>query len=110
MCVFCEIVKGNIPSTKVYEDERVMVFKDINPMAKVHLIVIPKAHYDSLAQCDDPLLMGHLLRVIRQVAIEAGLQQEGYRVVTNIGENGGQTVGHLHFHLLGGELLSGSFC
>ncbi|MDR2514286.1 MAG: histidine triad nucleotide-binding protein [Christensenellaceae bacterium] len=105
-CIFCKIAAGEIPSKLIYEDELCLAFHDISPMAKVHALVIPKAHHDSLQKAaDDPALLGHLLRVCAIVAETLGLA-DGYRVVTNVGENGGQTVAHLHFHVLGGEKLS----
>ncbi len=104
-CVFCNIVKGNIPSTKVYEDEEVLAFKDINPIAPVHILVIPKKHIKSLVELDDDALLAHIFKVIKKVAKEQGVEESGYRVVTNIGEDGGQAVKHLHFHILGGTKL-----
>ncbi len=104
-CVFCNIVKGNIPSTKVYEDEEVLAFKDINPIAPVHILVIPKKHIKSLVELDDDALLAHIFKVIKEVAKEQGVEESGYRVVTNIGEDGGQAVKHLHFHILGGTKL-----
>lgn len=108
-CIFCKIVDGGIPSTRVYEDKTAMAFLDIQPQSPVHVIVIPKAHYASLAECGDEALLGHLLAVCARVAEERGLK-DGYRVVTNIGEHGAQTVGHLHLHVLGGRQLPGNLC
>ena len=104
-CLFCKISKGEIPSTKVYEDDEVLAFKDINPIAPVHILVIPKKHIKSLVELDDDVLLAHIFKVIKQVAKEQGVEESGYRVVTNIGENGGQAVKHLHFHILGGTKL-----
>lgn len=104
-CVFCNIVKGSIPSTKVYEDEEILAFKDINPIAPVHILVIPKKHIKSLVELDDDALLAHIFKVIKKVAKEQGVEESGYRVVTNIGEDGGQAVKHLHFHILGGTKL-----
>ncbi|MDR3085620.1 MAG: histidine triad nucleotide-binding protein [Christensenellaceae bacterium] len=105
-CIFCKIAAGEIPSKFIYEDELCLAFHDISPMAKAHALVIPKAHHDSLQRASgDAALLGHLLRVCAVVAETLGLA-DGYRVVTNVGENGGQTVRHLHFHVLGGEKLS----
>lgn len=103
-CIFCKIVHNEIPSKKVYEDERVIAFHDLQPTAPVHVLFIPKEHITSLAEIkDDQLeLIGYLHGVISQVARELGLVN-GYRVVNNCGPDGGQTVGHLHFHLLGGR-------
>ncbi len=103
-CIFCKIAEGTIPSKKVYEDEKVLAFQDINPVAPVHVLVIPKKHITSLAtlEKEDQGLIGHIFGVIHNLAEELQLQK-GYRVVNNCGEEGGQTVAHLHFHLLGGR-------
>ena len=107
-CLFCKIIKGEIPSTKVYEDDEVLAFRDIEPMAPVHILVIPKKHINSLAEIEsqDEILIGKISRVIAKIAKQEGISESGYRVITNIGEDGGQTVKHLHFHLLGGKKLS----
>ena len=106
-CIFCKIAAGEIPSDKVYEDEQVVAFKDLNPQAPVHVLVVPKAHFATLAEMDaeGAELVKHALKVIPQIAASLGLAN-GYRVVTNVGEDGGQTVRHLHFHLLGGRKFS----
>lgn len=106
-CIFCKIVNKEIPSEVVFEDEQVLAFKDINPLAPVHLLIIPKKHMESLNQAspEDEGLLGHILIVARQLAREFGVSDSGYRVVTNIGEDGGQVVKHLHFHVLGGKIL-----
>ena len=106
-CIFCKIVKGEIPSKKVYEDEEILAFEDINPMAPVHILVIPKKHIKSVNELeeDNNKLIGKIFLVIKNIAKEKGIDEEGYRVVTNIGENGGQEVKHLHFHILGGKKL-----
>ncbi len=104
-CIFCKIVKGEIPSTKVYEDDKVLAFKDIEPAAPVHILVIPKVHVTSLLELEDDELLIHINKVIKQVAREQGIAESGFRVLTNIGENGGQAVKHLHFHILGGAKL-----
>ncbi|MGN0467560.1 MAG: histidine triad nucleotide-binding protein [Acutalibacteraceae bacterium] len=106
-CLFCKIVDGVIPSTKVYEDETVLAFKDINPQAPVHIVVIPKQHIDSAANItpDNSAVVAHVFEVIARLAKELGLEK-GFRVINNCGEDGGQTVKHLHFHLLGGTKLS----
>ena len=105
--IFGKIIRKEIPADIVYEDEQVLAFRDINPQAPVHLLVIPKDHIESLEALmpEQQPLMGHLMVVIQKVAAESGLT-EGYRVVTNIGTDGGQTVPHLHFHILGGRGLS----
>ena len=106
-CIFCKIINKEIPSELVFEDEQVVAFKDINPVAPVHLLVIPKRHMESLqsASPEDESLLGHILLIARQLAREFGVSESGYRVVTNIGEDGGQVVKHLHFHVLGGKTL-----
>ncbi len=110
-CLFCKIAAGEIPSEKVYENERILAFKDINPQAPVHILVIPKAHFDSLdALTEDTAdIVSEIMLVIKRLAEEFSLGA-GYRVITNIGDNGGQTVHHLHFHLLGGLKLSEKMC
>ena len=108
-CIFCKILNGEIPSKKVYETEFVYAFHDINPMAPVHVIVIPKEHIESANMVDETNSM-HIAKVfeaIPKVAKELGVAEDGYRVITNIGENGGQTVKHIHFHILGGTKLAG---
>ena len=106
-CIFCRIVSGDVSSEKVYEDEEILAFKDINPLAPVHLLVIPKKHLTSLeeVQPEDQALLGRILLVIQKLARDHGVHETGYRVVTNIGRDGGQIVHHLHFHLLGGKPL-----
>ena len=103
--IFCKIVKGEIPSTKVYEDERVIAFNDINPIAPIHILVIPKTHIDNYMELDDTDLIIHVNKIIKKIAIEKGLNKNGFRVLTNIGEDGGQAVKHLHYHILGGTKL-----
>lgn len=106
-CLFCKIADGSIPSTKVYEDESVLAFKDIAPQAPVHVVVIPKQHIDSAACIteDNSAVVAHCFEVIARLSKELGLEN-GFRVINNCGEDGGQTVKHLHFHLLGGTKLS----
>ena len=108
-CLFCKIIKGEIPSTKVYEDNLCYAFLDINPLAPTHFLVVPKAHIASAAEVTkwNEALVGHIYQVIAQLAQEMGFA-EGYRVVTNVGALAGQTVHHLHFHVLAGKEL-GSF-
>ena len=103
--VFDLILRGDIPADIVYEDDRAIAFRDINPQAPVHVLVIPRKRCMSLADAENTELLGHLLDVCRQIADQEGLAEDGYRVVTNIGENGGQSVPHLHFHVLGGRSL-----
>ena len=106
-CLFCKIVAGEIPSTKVYEDEQVLAFRDIAPMAPTHILVIPKTHIGSVAEisAENSAVVAHIFEVIPQIAKVEGLT-EGYRVVSNCGADAGQTVPHLHFHILGGKKLS----
>ncbi len=106
-CLFCKIAAGEIPSTKVYEDERVYAFLDIDPQAPKHIVVIPKEHISSANEIneDNGDVIGHIFAVIAKLAKEQGFDKEGYRVVNNCGENGGQTVGHIHLHVLAGRLL-----
>lgn len=107
MCIFCKIVSGEIPSKKVYEDEDVYSFHDINPAAPVHVLVVPKKHLDSLDAVDESNIdaVASCMKAIPKIASQLGLKN-GYRVISNCGEDGGQTVKHLHFHILGGLKLS----
>ena len=107
MCIFCKIVAGEIPSTKVYEDERIFAFRDINPQAPTHILVIPKEHIPSVAgiTAENSGVVAHIFEVIPAIAEKEGLVN-GYRVVSNCGSDAGQTVPHLHFHILGGRALS----
>ncbi len=106
-CLFCKIVAGDIPSTKVYEDDSVLAFRDIAPMAPTHILVIPKAHIGSVAEvtADNSAVVAHIFEVIPAIAKAEGLEN-GYRVVSNCGDDAGQTVHHLHFHILGGRKLT----
>ncbi len=105
-CLFCKIIRGEIPSAKVYEDEKMLVFKDIEPKAKVHLLAIPKNHFKLLAEMDEERAedLKYILKKIPQIAKENGLEN-GYRLIINQGDDAGQTVFHLHIHILGGETL-----
>ena len=107
MCIFCKIAAGEIPSTKVYEDERILAFRDINPMAPTHILVIPKEHIPSVAgiTAENSSVVAHIFEVIPVIAEKEGLVN-GYRVVSNCGADAGQTVPHLHFHILGGKELT----
>ena len=107
-CLFCKIIAGEIPSTKVYEDELVYAFEDINPQAPVHVLVIPKTHIASAADItgENSALVAHIFEVIPVIDKELGLKN-GFRVVTNSGDDGAQTVKHLHFHIMGGRPLQG---
>ncbi len=106
-CLFCKIIAGEIPSKKVYEDDLVYAFYDINPQAPVHFLVIPKEHIESAGEItgENSAVIAHVFEVIAKLASELGLLN-GFRVITNCGEDGAQTVKHLHFHVLGGKKLS----
>lgn len=105
-CIFCKIVSGQIPAKKAYEDELTIAFYDLNPQAPTHMLVVPKQHIASLANTSpaDAALLGHLLQVTTQLAASLGLSK-GFRTVVNTGTDGGQTVDHLHLHLLGGRAM-----
>jgi histidine triad (HIT) family protein len=107
MTIFARIIRGEIPADKVYEDEHVVAFRDISPQAPVHVLVVPRKPIVSVAdaQPEDAALLGRLFLAAAQVARELGLADDGYRLVTNIGRHGGQSVAHLHIHLLGGRQL-----
>ena len=105
-CIFCKIIDGHIPSSKVYEDEKMLVFKDIEPKAKVHLLAIAKDHFKLLSEMDSERreLLSYMLEKIPSIAAQNGCKN-GFRLVINQGEDAGQTVFHLHIHILGGETL-----
>jgi histidine triad (HIT) family protein len=107
-CLFCKIVTGEIPSTKVYEDEKAVAFKDINPQAPVHVLIVPREHIESLndAGQGDELLIGHLLRLAPKIANQLGVAENGFRTVINTGAESGQSVWHLHLHVLGGRRMA----
>ncbi len=107
-CLFCKILAGDIPSDKVYEDDKVYVFKDIYPKADVHLLMIPRQHVDSLNEIDESFdeVMAHMMRLLPKLAKEQGLDT-GFRTIINTGPGGGQEVFHLHIHLMGGDHLPG---
>ncbi|ADU52260.1 histidine triad (HIT) protein [Thermaerobacter marianensis DSM 12885] len=106
-CLFCRIVEGELPADKVYEDEHVVAFRDINPQAPQHVLVIPKRHIASLNEAgdEDVPVLGHLQRVIPEVARRVGVAESGYRVVVNTGRDALQTVFHVHYHVLGGRAM-----
>ncbi|MBQ7935714.1 MAG: histidine triad nucleotide-binding protein [Clostridia bacterium] len=110
-CIFCKIAAGEIPCNKVYEDEQVLAFYDLNPAAKVHILVIPKMHIANMLEIDESnsAVVAHIFEVIGKLAKDLNLE-EGFRVVSNCNAYAGQSVFHLHFHLLGGEQLSMSMC
>ena len=106
-CLFCKIVNGEIPSKKVYEDDKVYSFYDINPIAPVHVLVVPKAHIKSANEIteENADIVAHIFTVIPKIVKSLGIGKEGYRVISNCGEAAGQTVWHLHFHIIGGTKL-----
>jgi histidine triad (HIT) family protein len=107
-CLFCRIAAGEVPAAHVHEDETVIAFRDINPQAPTHILVIPREHIGSAANLTpaQDALWGHLLQVAQRLAASEGIDATGYRIVTNVGRGGGQTVGHLHLHLLGGRPMT----
>lgn len=106
-CLFCKIVAGDIPSVKIYEDEEIYAFKDIEPIAPHHVLIIPKKHISGLDSVneDDIELLGKLQLKVSKIASQIGIAENGYRLISNCGEHGMQSVRHLHYHLLGGEVL-----
>ena len=104
-CLFCNIVKGEMNTEFVYEDDKIVVFKDINPQAPVHLLLVPRRHIPTLTEMKekDYQLVGHIFKTANQLAEEFDLAEDGFRIVSNCREAGGQTVFHIHFHLLGGR-------
>jgi histidine triad (HIT) family protein len=105
-CIFCRIAAGEIPSTIVQEDDQVVAIEDLNPQAPVHVLVIPKRHFDTIRDLDDPELLFRLFAVANQVADSKGVSGSGYRLVINTGADAGQTVHHLHVHVLGGRPMT----
>jgi histidine triad (HIT) family protein len=107
-CIFCKIVAGEIPSDSVYQDEEIIAFRDINPQAPVHIVIIPRKHIASLSRLSqsDSALVGRMVAVANKLAEDEGIAEKGYRVVINCGKEGGQLVPHLHMHLVGGRQLS----
>ena len=108
-CIFCKIAAGEIPAQKVFEDDSVVAFKDLNPQAPVHVLIVPKKHIQSVAQfnADDKELVAHIfVDVAPKLAAELGISDGGFRLVVNTGDDGGQTVHHLHVHLLGGRKMT----
>lgn len=106
-CIFCKIIKKEMPATIVYEDDEVIAFKDIHPVTPVHILVIPKKHISSLVDLkkEDEAVIGKIYSVINKIAEQEGILDKGFRVIVNCGEDGGQVVKHVHFHLLGGKKL-----
>ena len=107
-CIFCQIVAGEVPSQTLYQDEEIIAFRDIKPLAPTHVLIIPKKHIPSLVhltEADSPV-MGHMVNIANQLAKKEGVSQNGYRLVINCGDDAGQIVPHIHMHLLGGRRLS----
>ena len=106
-CIFCKIVKGEIPSEKVYEDENVLAFKDINPAAPIHVLVIPKKHIENVLKIEkeDSKILSGIFESFKEIAKKMGIEEDGFRVVSNCGKDAGQEVMHLHFHILAGGKL-----
>lgn len=104
-CLFCKIIKKEIPASVVYEDDGALAFNDISPKAPVHILVIPKQHVPGIAELNDVTVVSDLFAVMKKIAIEKGIDKTGYRIVVNHGSDAGQAVPHLHFHLLGGRSL-----
>lgn len=111
-CIFCKIIKKEIPSNVVYEDSEILAFRDINPAAPVHILVIPKKHVSSLIDLneEDEALVGKIYTTINKIAVQEEIDKKGFRVIVNCGEDGGQEVKHLHFHMLGGKKLGTKIC
>lgn len=107
-CIFCNIINGEIPSSKVYENEKVYAFNDISPVAPVHVLIIPKEHIESINDLteENAGLISDVMLAAKEIAAQLGISESGYRVVTNCGQAAGQTVNHIHFHLLGGRDLA----
>lgn len=107
-CIFCKIVKHEIPANTVYEDDEVIAFKDINPQAPIHLLIVPKEHVASIMEIDDDNseILNKIIRVAQNLARQNNIDNKGFRLVVNTGDDGGQTVKHLHFHLLGGRFMT----
>ena len=104
-CLFCKIIAGDIPCAKVYEDEKVLAFRDINPQAKTHVLIVPRKHMKNVLECDGET-MAALLEGIKKVSEIEGVAADGFRIISNCGKNACQSVDHLHIHLVGGQQLS----
>lgn len=107
-CIFCKIAAKEIPVTAIYEDEHIIVFPDIAPVAPIHVLIIPKKHIANLLELssEDIMLMGHVLSTVPKIATQLGLAEDGFRLVVNTKDDGGQTVPHLHWHMLGGRMMN----
>lgn len=108
-CLFCKIIEGKIPSQKVFENEKVFAFRDIHPQAAQHILVIPKFHVSGLSDLKDVSIMSDIYDAALKIVEQLGIKQTGFRTIINTGQDGGQTVFHLHLHILGGSQLSGKF-
>lgn len=106
-CIFCKIVRGEMHCSKVYEDDKVLAFNDIDPQAPIHILVIPKKHYDSILDIkDDEMdIVSHIHKIINKIAKEKGIDKTGFRIINNCGEDANQVVKHIHYHILGGKKL-----
>lgn len=106
-CIFCKIINGDIPSDKVYEDDEILAFRDINPAAPIHILVIPKKHISMLTELEseDEAIIGKIYMTINKIAEQEGFKEQGFRVIVNCGKDSGQEVMHIHFHVLGGKKL-----
>jgi histidine triad (HIT) family protein len=106
-CIFCKIISNEAQATILYRDEQVTAFRDTHPVAPTHILIVPNQHIESIASlsAEDEQLVGHLFTVARNLAEEAGIAKDGYRLITNTGPNGGQTIFHLHLHLIGGQRM-----
>jgi len=111
-CIFCRIIKREIPGEIVYEDEEIIAFKDIHPVTPIHILVVPKKHIEKVTDIttEDEILIGKIYTVINKIAKDSKIDESGFRVIVNCGEDGGQIVKHLHFHLLGGQKLGVKIC
>ncbi len=105
-CVFCKIINGEMDTELVYEDEKVVAFEDINPQAPVHLLIVPKEHTPTLLDLDNYDIIGHIFKIANKLSAENNIDEEGFRIIANCKEGGGQIVFHIHFHLLGGKDFS----
>ena len=103
-CIFCKIAAGEIPSNKVYEDDKMVAFKDLEPAAPVHVLLVSKAHADNVMAAE-PALVGYMLSKVAEIAEKLGIKEDGFRLIINTGKDGGQTVQHLHIHLIGGKAM-----
>ena len=108
-CIFCKIIKGDIPSNKVYEDDKMLAIHDVAPAAPVHVLLLPKEHTANVTTAD-PAIVAYMLCKVKEIAEKTGIAEKGFRVVMNTGEDGGQTVNHLHIHVIGGKALGWPPC